>query len=168
MGIDPGSLITGYGVIDTDGRSNQYITHGTIELSKLELPERLAKIHQVLTAVIQEWTPQEAAVEEVFVSRNAASALKLGQARGVAIAACVLQHVPVNEYAARVIKQAVVGTGAAAKEQVQHMTKTLLSIRGRLPADAADALALAVCHGHNRSHRFSELLKPRRSVRRRR
>lgn len=114
------------------------------------MPERLALIHRKLVEVIAEWTPQAAAVEEVFMSRNASSALKLGQARGVAIAACVVNHVSIDEYAARTVKQAIVGSGAAAKEQVQHMTKALLNIHGRIQADAADALAIAICHGHSR------------------
>ena len=166
LGIDPGSLTTGYAVIESDGRNSLYITHGAIELKKLELPERLAKIHRKLTEIILEWTPQEAAIEEVFMSRNPSSALKLGQARGVAIAACMIQHVPVNEYAAKVVKQAVVGTGAAAKEQVQHMVKHLLSIRGRLQADAADALAIAICHGNHRSNRYNAVLANQNGARR--
>ena len=131
----------------------------------MEIPQRLAKIHQKIGEVIAHWQPQEAAIEEVFMSRNAASALKLGQARGVAIAACMVNHVPVHEYAAREIKQNIVGTGAATKDQVQHMAKTLLAIRGRLPADAADALAIAICHGHNRMHRYNAVLTPRRRKR---
>lgn len=103
----------------------------------------------------------------MFLSQNAASALKLGQARGAAIAACMVCKVPVYEYAARVVKKATVGTGAAAKEQVQHMTKTLLSIRGRLEEDAADALAIAVCHAHNRMRRYNDVTSTRRSTRRR-
>lgn len=154
-------------MIESDGRRSRYISHTTIELAKLELPEKLAGIHVQISDIIREWQPQEAAIEEVFLSRNAASALKLGQARGVAIAACMVSRVPVYEYAARVIKQAVVGTGAAAKHQVQHMAKTLLNIRGRLPEDAADALAIALCHAHNRLHRYNDLITTRRSTRRR-
>ncbi len=132
------------------------------------MPQRLARIHTQICSVIEEWSPQEAAIEEVFMSRNAASALKLGQARGVAIAACEINRVSVNEYAARAVKQAVVGTGAAAKHQVMHMTKTLLNIRGELKADAADALALAICHGHNRLHRYdAAAIGSRRRSRRR-
>jgi crossover junction endodeoxyribonuclease RuvC len=148
-------VITGYGVIDSDGNSNRYVDHGSIRLDHLEQPERLAEIQRVLAAVIGRWDPAEAAIEEVFISRNAMSALKLGQARGVCIAACMLNRVPVNEYAARVVKKSVVGTGGAAKEQVQHMTKTLLNIRGPLQADAADALAIAICHGHARGQRYT-------------
>lgn len=167
LGIDPGSVVTGYGVIETDGRDSRYIAHGAITLGDLEMPERLARIHLKLTAVIAEWSPEEAAIEEVFISRNAASALKLGHARGAAIAACMVNRVPVHEYAARLIKQAVVGTGAAAKEQVQHMAKTLLRIRGNLPADAADALAIAICHGHSRLQRYNAVFARRKPVRRR-
>lgn len=167
LGIDPGSQITGLGVIESDGRNSHYICHASIKLDKLNLPEKLADIHRQVSDIILQWQPREAAVEEVFMSRNAASALKLGQARGVAIAACMVNRVPVYEYAARTVKQAVVGTGAAAKQQVQHMTRTLLSIRGRLPEDAADALAIALCHAHNRMHRYNEIISSRRSTRRR-
>lgn len=167
MGIDPGSVVTGYGVIDSDGRDSHYIAHGAIKVGHLETPERLALIHKKLADIIAEWSPQEAAVEEVFMSRNAAAALKLGQARGAAIAACMINRVIVHEYAARVVKQAVVGTGAAAKEQVQHMSKTLLKIRGRMPADAADALAIAICHGHSRLQRYNVAFAKRRPSRRR-
>lgn len=155
MGIDPGSVITGYGIIDSDGRSNRYVDHGSIRLDHLEQPERLAEIHRLLAGVIGRWNPVEAAIEEVFVSRNVLSALKLGQARGVCIASCVLNHLKVHEYAARIVKKSVVGTGAAGKEQVQHMTRTLLNIRGPLQADAADALAIAICHGHARGQRYT-------------
>jgi crossover junction endodeoxyribonuclease RuvC len=147
-------VITGYGVIDSDGRSNHYVDHGSIRLDHLEHPERLAEIQRVLAGIIQRWNPVEAAIEEVFVSRNAMAALKLGQARGVCMAGCVLNRLTVHEYAARVVKKSIVGTGAAAKEQVQHMTKTLLNIRGPLQADAADALAIAICHGHARMQRY--------------
>ena len=142
-------MVTGYGVIDSDGHSNRYVDHGSIRLDHLEQPERLAEIQRVLAGIIQRWNPVEAAIEEVFVSRNAMSALKLGQARGVCIVSCVLNRLTVHEYAARLVKKSVVGTGAAAKEQVQHMTKTLLNIRGPLQADAADALAIAICHSYS-------------------
>lgn len=160
-------MVTGYGVIDSDGRDNHYIAHGAIKVGHLETSERLALIHKKLAEVIAEWLPHEAAIEEVFMSRNPAAALKLGQARGVAIAACMVNRVTVHEYAARVVKQAVVGTGAAAKEQVQHMSKTLLKIRGRMPADAADALAIAICHGHSRLQRYNAVFAKRRPGRRR-
>jgi crossover junction endodeoxyribonuclease RuvC len=147
-------VVTGYGVIDSDGHSNRYVDHGSIRLDHLEHPERLAEIHRVIAGIIGRWKPLEASIEEVFVSRNALAALKLGQARGVCIAGCVLNHVPVHEYAARLVKKSIVGTGAAAKEQVQHMTRTLLNIRGPLQADAADALAIAICHAHARVQRY--------------
>ncbi len=147
-------MVTGYGVIDSDGHTNRYVDHGSIRLDHLEQPERLAEIQRALVGIIGRWNPLEAAIEEVFVSRNAMSALKLGQARGVCIASCVLNHLPVHEYAARIVKKSIVGTGAAAKEQIQHMTRTLLNIRGPLQADAADALAIAICHGHARVQRY--------------
>jgi crossover junction endodeoxyribonuclease RuvC len=152
-------MVTGYGVIESDGRNNRYIDHGSIRVESLQPAERLAQIHRTLTSVIARWSPQAAAVEEIFVSRNASSALKLGQARGVSIAACMLQGVAVHEYAARVVKKSVVGTGSAAKEQVQHMTRTLLNIRGGLQADAADALAIAICHGHMHSSRYAPVAR---------
>jgi crossover junction endodeoxyribonuclease RuvC len=160
-------VITGYGVIDSDGHSNRYVDHGSIRLDHLEQPERLAEIQRALVDIIGRWNPVEAAIEEVFVSRNALAALKLGQARGVCIASCVLNHVPVHEYAARAMKKTIVGTGGASKEQVQHMTRTLLNIRGSLQADAADALAIAICHGHTRGQRYARAPRsPGRGLRR--
>lgn len=153
-------------MIESDGQNNRYISHYAVDVAKLDMPERLANIYRKINETILEWQPQEAAIEEVFVSHNAASALKLGQARGAAIAACMMNNVPVSEYAARSIKQAVVGTGSAAKQQVGHMVKTLLSVRGRLSEDVSDALAIAICHGHHRTHALSELRQARRARRR--
>ena len=152
--MDPGSVRTGYGIIDSDGHNNRHITHGVINIGHLGIPDRLARIYSQLTDIINQWAPQEMAIEQVFMSRNADSALKLGQARGVAIAACVGSALPVSEYAAKAVKQAVVGTGAASKQQVQHMTQTLLNLQGGLQADAADALAIAICHGHFHTSRY--------------
>jgi len=147
LGIDPGSRITGYGIINCVGSTNEYVTSGCIRLTKgCSLPEKLEEIFNGITQIIGQYSPQEMAIEEVFMARNADSALKLGQARGVAIVAAKLQGLPVSEYAAKKIKQAVVGTGAASKEQIQHMVKVLLGLSGTPQQDAADALAIALCH----------------------
>lgn len=148
LGIDPGSRITGYGLIDADGSRLSYVDCGVITAGEGPFPERLKLIFDGLTGLIGRHGPAEVAVEKVFVSRNAESALKLGQARGAAICAAVQAGLPVGEYAATRIKQAVVGRGAADKRQVQHMVCALLGLREKLKADAADALAVAVCHAH--------------------
>ncbi len=149
IGIDPGSRVTGYGVVAARDQRLEYIDHGCIRTTQTEQPERLGEIFAGLCRVLEEHAPTEAAVEEVFMGRNAAAALKLGQARGVAIVACLSRGVPVVEYSARKVKQAVVGTGAADKRQVQHMVKTLLGIDGAIAEDAADGLAAAICHAHS-------------------
>ncbi len=133
-----------------------------------EMPDRLATIFATLGEKIREWQPTESAVEQVFMNNNAASALKLGQARGVAICACVINGLPVAEYSAKSVKQSVVGNGNATKTQVQHMVKTLLNFKGEIQADAADALAVALCHGHSRQLRGGIALQTtrRRVVRR--
>lgn len=151
MGIDPGSRITGYGVIDLDGPRSRYVASGCIQTdSSRPLPERLKIIFEGVAGVIREHQPVEVAVEQVFMHRNPDSALKLGQARGAALCAVVMAGLPVSEYAPRSIKQAVVGSGAADKTQVQRMVGWLLNRAEPLPADAADALAVAICHGHTR------------------
>ena len=151
LGIDPGSIVTGYGLINTTGNRLEYVTSGCIKTSTAEtLPEKLDVIFQGVARLIDEYIPAELAIERVFVSRNAEAALKLGQARGVAIVAAVNQGLPVYEYEARKVKQAVVGSGAATKNQVQHMVKALLRLTGTPQADAADALAIAICHINTR------------------
>lgn len=150
LGIDPGSVVTGYGVIDTDGIRNFHVAHGHIRVEGDNFPDRLGHIHYSVNKVIEEWHPDEAAIEQVFVSNNAMSALKLGQARGAAITALVTNALPVAEYTARSVKQAVVGTGAADKKQVQVMVKTLLGMSKVLQADAADGLAISICHANTR------------------
>ena len=150
LGIDPGSRITGYGLINIVGARNEYIASGCIRIKGDELPERLNQVFAGVTEVIRQFTPQEMAIEQVFMSRNADSALKLGQARGVAIVAGTQQELPVFEYAARSIKQAVVGKGSADKVQVQHMVAQILKLPGLPQADAADALAIALCHANTR------------------
>ena len=148
LGIDPGSRQTGIGVIDTDGQRTLHVFSTCLRLGDAPFPERLGKIFTEITAIIQQYQPNEMAIENVFVSNNAAAALKLGQARGAAICAGVTSGLPVLEYSPKEIKQATVGKGAADKAQVQHMVKYLLNLHGKLQADAADALAIALCHAH--------------------
>lgn len=148
LGIDPGSRTTGYGVIDVRGNKLSYIDCGCIRAGDGSLPERLKIIFSTIGEVIQQHKPDQVAIEEVFMGRNAGSALKLGQARGAAMSACLNQDLPVDEYSARQVKQAVVGAGAAEKGQVQHMVKALLSISDNIAEDAADALAVAICHAN--------------------
>ncbi len=151
LGIDPGSVCTGYGVIDTDGIRSIHVAHGHLRIEGDDLPEKLGYIYYEINRLVEQWKPQEAGIEQVFMSKNAMSALKLGQARGAAICAMVQQGVKVSEYTPRFVKQAVVGTGAAKKEQVQHMVSALLGLNEKLQSDAADALAIAICHGHSRN-----------------
>lgn len=151
LGIDPGSRFTGYGIINVTGNRSEYITCGCIRVATAALPLRLKQIYAELCQVIEEFSPQEAAIEEVFMGKNASSALKLGQARGSAIVACVNHELEVSEYSTRKVKQAVVGNGAADKLQVQHMVKALLRLSGKIQEDAADALAVAICHSNTRN-----------------
>lgn len=148
LGIDPGSLVTGFGLIDTDGRSNIHVHSGCIRVGGEDLVVRLGRIFDAVGELVESHRPEVLAIEQVFVSRNPSSALKLGQARGAAICAAVRGGVPVVEYSPASIKQAVAGTGSASKEQVQHMISMILGLKAALPADAADALAVAVCHAH--------------------
>ena len=148
LGIDPGSRTTGYGIIDVRGNKLNYIDCGCIRAGDGPLPERLKTIFSTLQEVIEQHKPDQVAIEEVFMGRNAASALKLGQARGAAMSACLQHDLSVDEYSARQVKQAVVGAGAAEKGQVQHMVKALLSISDNIAEDAADALAVAICHAN--------------------
>jgi crossover junction endodeoxyribonuclease RuvC len=149
LGIDPGSRKTGFGIINVIGSKTEYVTSGVIRIPDGELPERLKIIFNSLTQIINQYCPQEMAIEQVFMAKNAASALKLGQARGAAIVAAVAQNIPVSEYEARKVKQSVVGNGAADKLQVQQMVKTLLHLAAAPQEDAADALAVALCHANS-------------------
>jgi crossover junction endodeoxyribonuclease RuvC len=151
IGIDPGSQVTGYGIVDFNRQQHRHVASGCIQTRNGELPERLRIIFEGITALIETHRPDELAIEMVFVSRNADSALKLGQARGVAMAAGAVASLPVFQYSPRQVKQAVVGTGSAAKEQMQHMVSVLLALRETPAQDAADALGVAICHGHSRS-----------------
>ena len=146
LGIDPGSRVTGYGLIDVETNKSTYVASGCLQLSGQTLPEKLGLIFAELNVLIREYQPHQFAIESVFMHRNADSALKLGQARGAAICAAVTSSLPVSEYAPREIKQAVVGKGGADKIQVQHMVRILLNLARTPQADAADALAIALCH----------------------
>lgn len=150
LGIDPGSRITGYGVIRQQGHKFEYLGSGCIRVQGDELAGRLHQIYNGVTELIAQYQPKEFAIEQVFMAKNPDSALKLGQARGAAIVAATNGALPVSEYSARQIKQSVVGKGSAEKNQVQHMVTHLLKLPGTPQADAADALAVALCHGHTR------------------
>lgn len=148
LGVDPGSLVTGYGVIDADGRHLRRVTSGVILLQPgAALPERLGRIYDGLMAVMEEHRPECFCIETAFYGKNVQSTLKLGQVRGVAILAAMHHHLPVTEYAPREVKRVVTGTGAAAKQQVAFMVQTLLALTGGFRrSDEADGLALALCH----------------------
>ncbi len=149
LGIDPGLRITGFGVVEKSGNKLSYITSGCIKSdSASDLPARLGTIFSGLTELLALHQPDQVAIEKVFVNVNPQSTLLLGQARGAAICAAVAAGLPVAEYTALQVKQAVVGNGHAAKEQVQHMVKRLLALSGEPSSDAADALACAICHAH--------------------
>ena len=148
LGIDPGLRVTGFGILDKHGSKLDYVASGCIRTPDGELPERLKSILEGLLEVIALHAPMEVSVEKVFVNVNPQSTLLLGQARGAAICAAVSKDLPVSEYTALQVKQAVVGQGHAAKEQVQEMVKRLLNLGGVPQADAADALACAICHAH--------------------
>lgn len=148
LGIDPGLRITGFGILDKVGQQLSYVASGCIKTSDGELPERLKIILVSLREVIAQHQPQQVAIEKVFVNVNPQSTLLLGQARGAAICSAVLAELPVAEYTALQVKQAVVGNGHAKKEQVQDMVQRLLKLSGRPSSDAADALACAICHAH--------------------
>lgn len=148
LGIDPGSRITGYGVINVVGGRQEYVASGCIRIKGDHLPDRLQQIYEGVVELITLYSPQQMAIEKVFMARNADSALKLGQARGAAIVAGATQGLPVAEYAARAVKQAVVGKGSAEKAQVQHMVSAILKLPGLPQEDAADALAIALCHAY--------------------
>ncbi|NOT12646.1 MAG: crossover junction endodeoxyribonuclease RuvC [Methylococcaceae bacterium] len=148
LGIDPGSRLTGYGIIENSARGYRYIASGSIRINEDYFPDRLKQIFDGILALVESYQPDCAAVEQVFMHKNADSALKLGQARGAAICAAQFKGLPVFEYAARQVKQAVAGKGNAEKMQVQHMVKILLNIQGELKLDASDALGMCICHAH--------------------
>ncbi len=154
LGLDPGLRLTGWGIIESDGHRLRHIANGVVKSTDtLSLAERLRELHDGLQTVIETWRPHEAAVEETFVNKNPASTLKLGQARGVVLLAPALAGLPVAEYTPNAIKKTVVGVGHAAKDQIHAMINVLLPGVKVAGADAADALAVAICHAHSASAR---------------
>ena len=151
LGIDPGSRITGYGLIRESNRQLQYIDSGCIRTTNGELSVRLLEIFNGICQLMEKFSPNEVAIEEVFMHENPSSALKLGHARGVAMVACASHRVNVSEYSAREVKLSLVGYGAAQKEQVKHMVVNLLMLNSAPQSDAADALGIAICHSHMRN-----------------
>ena len=149
IGIDPGSRITGYGVVDTDGFRHRYVASGFIPIKADTLGDKLGIIFVEVSRIVTTWKPESMAIEQVFVKHNADSALKLGQARGAAICAGVQAELPIGEYTPRAIKKAVVGSGAADKQQIQQMIQRLLGLETLPQSDEADALAIAICHAHH-------------------
>jgi len=158
LGVDPGSRMTGVGIIEVSGDRVTPIYYGAIKAGGGEFTERLGIIFSGLQALIKEHRPDQAAIETVFVAHNAASAIKLGQARGAAVCAAISCDIPVSDYSPRSIKQAIVGRGGADKVQVQHMVGILLGIRDPIQNDAADALAVALCHQHT-SHTLARMAR---------
>ncbi|MDP3704710.1 MAG: crossover junction endodeoxyribonuclease RuvC [Legionellaceae bacterium] len=151
LGIDPGSRVTGYGLIREHNRQLHYVDSGCIRTSEGEFSSRLLQIFNGICDLMEQFNPSEVAIEQVFMHKNPNSALKLGHARGVAMVACASHRVKVSEYSAREVKQSVVGYGAAEKEQVKQMVVHLLMLSNSPQNDAADALAIAICHSHMRS-----------------
>lgn len=162
IGVDPGSRITGYGIIDSDGTDSVYVAHGHIKAIDGLFADRLVEIHVALKAVVVQWCPETGAMEEAFVGNNAQSALKLGQARGAAIIALKSTDMPVFGYAPRVIKQAVTGNGGSDKTIVKKWVRAMLNIDHELQSDAADALAIALCHAHSFKYNTMVTQAPRR------
>lgn len=167
LGIDPGSRITGYGVIAIRGNKAEYLGSGCIRVMDESLPKRLKNVFDGVSEIIKQFKPTEFAIEQVFMAKNPDSALKLGQARGAAIVAATCVDLPVYEYSARQIKQSVVGKGNADKTQVQHMVTYLLKLAKTPQADAADALAVALCHLHTQQSMIKMAGSATKTVRRR-
>lgn len=151
LGIDPGSRVTGYGLIREHNRTLEYIDSGCIRTTGTDLSERLLQIFNGICQLMDEYNPTEVAIEEIFMHENASSALKLGHARGVAMVACASHRVKLSEYSAREVKQSLVGYGAAQKDQVKHMVVSLLMLTSSPQSDASDALGIAICHSHMRN-----------------
>lgn len=148
IGIDPGSRLTGFGIIETTSNGYVYVASGALKIQANELPQKLKQVFDGILQLVETHKPEQMAIEQVFMSKNADSALKLGQARGAAICAVQTHNIPVFEYAARQVKQAIVGKGNADKLQVQQMVKLLLNIQGNIQIDASDALGIAICHAN--------------------
>ena len=154
LGIDPGTKITGYGIIDVEGNRLRHVDNGIVKTRSSDpLPLRLKVIYDGLTEILNTYSPQTVAVEQVFMAKNPKAALTLGHARGTAVLAAVNLDLEVHEYSALQVKSAVVGYGHAAKQQVQHMVKALLNLPEIAQEDAADALAVAICHANSRTMR---------------
>lgn len=167
IGLDPGLRLTGWGVIDTEGNRLSHVAHGVVRTDeKLPLAERLVALKHGLEAVLEAQRPEAAAVEETLANRNPASTLKLGMARGIALLVPALAGLPVTQYLPMIVKKSVVGTGHAAKEQVAAMIAALLPGSGAASADAADALAVAICHAHHAATRVHWGEPARRTARR--
>lgn len=149
MGVDPGLRFTGWGIVDVDGNRLRHVANGVVRSGSGELAERLKRLHVGLSAVVAEYQPDGAAVEETFVNRDGQSTLKLGQARGIALLVPALAGIPVSEYAANRVKKSLVGYGHADKDQISHMIGVLLPGAVVESPDAADALAVAICHAHH-------------------
>lgn len=150
LGLDPGSRVTGYGIVDAGPDGPKRVACGCIRTESDNFPERLKQIYDGVLQIVRQYEPHELAIEQVFMHKNPDSALKLGQARGAALCGALAAGLPVYEYAARQVKQAIVGKGNADKTQVQHMVKALLGLHDTLQADAGDALGVALCHLHTR------------------
>ena len=150
LGVDPGSVNTGYGIVIQDGQNITHVAHGCIKLKGKTIANRLHHLHDALSALIHEYVPDEAAIEEVFVHKNVQSALKLGQARGAALVAMARYGISISEYSPREIKKTATGYGAATKSQIQFMMRSQLKLTTQPQTDAADALAIAICHCQHR------------------
>jgi len=152
LGIDPGSRVTGYGLIKESQKQLHYLDSGCIRTSEGTLSQRLLQIFNGVCELMDKFSPDEVAIEQIFMHQNPNSALKLGHARGVALVACASHRIHISEYSAREVKQSVVGYGAAQKSQVTHMVVNLLMLNNSPQSDAADALAIAICHSHTRQN----------------
>ncbi len=150
LGIDPGSRVTGFGLIQMNGNQYHYADAGCIRVGDGEIGARLFQIHEKLCGIIEQYRPEEMVIEQIFTKINHQAALKLGQARGVALLTAAKYSIPIFEYTARHVKKSVVGYGAANKDQVQHMVRAILKLTQTPAEDAADALAIAICHAHSR------------------
>lgn len=158
LGIDPGLERTGWGIIESEGSRLSFLSAGVILSKSTEsMAVRLSRIDKELSQIVDQWKPDSAAIEETFVNKNAASSLKLGQARGVAIVAPARVGLDVAEYSANTIKKSVVGVGHAGKDQIGMMIKVLLPMAGQLTSDAADALAVAICHAHHATYSHKKM-----------
>jgi crossover junction endodeoxyribonuclease RuvC len=167
LGLDPGLRRTGWGVVAVEGNRLRHVAHGVVVPDAgATSAARLTRIFKALDAVIDRLAPDEAAIEEIFVNKNPGSTLKLGQARGVALLVPAMRGLAVAEYAANTVKKSLVGAGHAEKAQIAHMVRVLLPGAGEAVGDAADALAVAICHAHHRPARaFAALATPRREAR---